>query len=67
MSIQAMKDQIDRMSYEGLLSRWRFAPAGDPFFQGEVGDYYSKVMKEKRLQCDHVAASKSVGLEQPNA
>jgi hypothetical protein len=38
---------IDRMSYKSMLKRNRFAPAGDLMFQGEVGDYFLKVMHEK--------------------
>ena len=30
------KNSIDSMSYESLLSRWRNAPAGNPWFQGET-------------------------------
>jgi len=29
------KAYIDRLSYEGLLSRWRNAPLGDRWFQDE--------------------------------
>lgn len=58
------KAWIDKASYEELLSRWRFASLGDPMFQGETGDYYSKVMKEKRQNSDHVQASKNIGWEQ---
>ena len=58
------KAWIDKASYKELLSRWRFAPVGDPMFQGETGDYYSKVMKEKRQNADHVQASKNIGWEQ---
>jgi len=43
-----MKKWIDDSSYETLLDRWRFSPSGDPIFQGEMGDYYKKVMFEKR-------------------
>ncbi|KKK50897.1 hypothetical protein LCGC14_3120440, partial [marine sediment metagenome] len=46
--VKSMKAQIDSEDYESLLRRWRFAPAGSPMFQGEVGDYYAKVMAEKR-------------------
>ena len=59
-----MKDWIDNASYEELLSKWRFAPVGDPFFQGEIGNYYSKKMAEKRKKIDineHVKISKSIG------
>jgi len=56
-----IKKWIDNASYEELLRKWRFAPIGDPYFQGETGDYYSKVMKEKKQNCDHVQASKKIG------
>lgn len=56
-----MKQWIDAATYEDLLSKWRFASLGDPMFQGEIGDYYSKVMAEKRKTADHVQASKNVG------
>lgn len=57
------KKWIDNASYEQLLNRWRFAPIGDPIFQGDTGDYYGKVMKEKKaaLPDDGVGASKRVG------
>jgi hypothetical protein len=55
------KEWIDNASYEELLTRWRFAPVGSEWFQGECGEYYSKVMNEKKKQCDHVKASKNVG------
>lgn len=64
MTPEAMRDWIDHASYEQLLSKWRFAPAGDPFFKEEMGDYYSKVMAEKREAVgpdEHVRASKSIG------
>ena len=59
------KAHIDGLSYEALLSHWRFAPMGDPWFQDETGDYWSKRMAELRAQPEghkrHVAASKSLG------
>ena len=58
------KSWIDHATYEQLLSHWRFAPAGDPFFQGTIGEYYKKVMGEKRNQvgvAGHVRASKEIG------
>lgn len=58
---ERIKQWIDNASYESLLTRWRFALIGDPMFQGEIGDYYSKVMAEKRKTADHVQASKNVG------
>ena len=57
------KKWIDEASYEQLLSKWRFAPIGDPMFQGDTGDYYAKVMREKREHVDHVQVSKNVGWE----
>ena len=68
MTPDAMKAWIDNASYEALLSRWRFAPAGDQFFAGEIGDYYSTVMARKRDevgQAGHVSASKTIGWEKP--
>jgi hypothetical protein len=57
------KTWIDNATLEDLLSKWRFAPSGDPMLQGEYGEYYSKVMFGKR-DADNaawVAASKFVG------
>jgi hypothetical protein len=69
MTTGEMKKWIDAASYEALLRRWRFAPAGgDPIFQGEVGDYYNEVMFKKRDALpagEQVRASKAVGWEQP--
>lgn len=56
------KAYIDGLSYEGLLSHWRFAPVGDPWFQGETGEYWSKRMAELRdAGADHIGASKRLG------
>jgi len=54
---------IDNYSYEQLLRRWRFAPTGDPWFQGETGDYWGNRMTFLRDQNNeaHVAASKRIG------
>ena len=61
------KETIDSYSYQQLLSQWRFAPVGNPWFQGETGDYWGKRMSELRSQPGgndrHVAASKSIGWE----
>lgn len=64
MTNEEMKKWIDNASYGQLLSKWRFAPVGDPFFQGEIGDYYSEKMAEKRREvgdAEHVATSKRIG------
>lgn len=42
------KKWIDNASLHELLKRWRFAPTGDPLFQGETGEYYKMVMFRKR-------------------
>jgi len=56
------KAYIDDLSYDELLRRWRFTLSGDPWFQGESGDYWSERMSELRaVGADHVGASKRVG------
>lgn len=59
------KKHIDEMSYEGLLSGWRNAPAGSPWFQDETGQYWGERMAELRAQPGgdgkHVSASKNIG------
>ena len=63
------KTHIDSLSYESLLSQWRFAPVGDPWFQDDqseepqTGSYWEERMAELRYQ-DHeaaVRASKNLG------
>ena len=64
MTIQDMKKWIDGANYYELLSKWRHAPVGSPWFQGEIGDYYSDAMKRKRAETppgEQVAASKAIG------
>jgi len=66
MNPEEMKKWIDGASYKQLLSRWRFASAGDPFFMGEMGEYYQRKMAEKEVEVGqegHVRASKSIGWE----
>jgi hypothetical protein len=58
------KAWIDQASYEQLLEYWRNAPAGDRMFKGETGDYYDKVMKQRKEEIGHAAAvraSKNIG------
>ena len=60
------KERIDNSSYESLLSKWRYAPVGCELFQGDTGEYYSKVMEEKKNAIPHedqVQASKNIGWE----
>jgi hypothetical protein len=59
-----MKKWIDEASYTGLLRKWRFAEAGSPFFVGEMGSYYAKVMEEKKNKLsseEQVSISKFIG------
>lgn len=61
---EEIKKEIDNMEYAQLLSKWRHSPIGDPMFQGDSGDYFAKVMREKKDSLTHenqVAISKSVG------
>ena len=56
------KAHIDSLSYEGLLRHWRFAQAGDPWFQGATGTYWQQRMGElRKAGADHVGASKTIG------
>ena len=57
------KEWIDNASYTELLTKWRFAPSGDPMFI-EAGKYFSEVMKFKRNEIGHDAhttISKAIG------
>jgi len=64
---ESNKAYIDAQSYEALLAYWRFAPVGDPWFEGETGQYWSKRMADMRNapggNAVHVGASKSIGWE----
>ena len=63
-AIKRRKSWIDNADYEALLQSWRFAPVGSPLFQGEVGDYYKKIMAEKKKATpvsEQVRASKAIG------
>lgn len=60
----SIKEWIDNASYVELLRKWRFSKSGDPFFQGEIGEYYKEKMEEVKKSLPHsevVAASKRVG------
>jgi hypothetical protein len=63
MTKEQMKEWIDNASYEELLAKWRFSPVGDPFFQGEVGDYFTKKIITKRATNpeEHTRVSKKLG------
>lgn len=56
------KAHIDSLSYEELLSHWRYAPIGDQWFNGDTGGYWAKRMAELRSAgAAHVGASKRIG------
>ena len=44
------KAYIDRLSYSGLLSYWRFALRGDRWFKGATGEYWERRMEELRWE-----------------
>lgn len=57
------KEAIDNLTVEQLLRQHRFAPAGDPRYQGEEGDY--RVARLAKLRsadpAAYTAASKNIG------
>ena len=56
------KAHIDSLSYRDLLSRWRFAPSGDEWFEGETGNYWGTRMAEKKAEHPSpVQVSKDIG------
>ena len=56
------KDYIDSLNIEQLLHKWRFAPVGDPWFQGDTGKYWSDRINLRNQNDDsYVLASKSIG------
>lgn len=61
---QRQQDWIDNASYEDLLRKARFAPIGDPYFQGELGSYFMTAMMLRRANLppgEHTTTSKRVG------
>ena len=64
MTTEEMIQWIDQAGYYALLEKWRFAEAGNTFFQGEVGVHYRDVMNRFRDQMGSEAAacvSKAIG------
>ena len=59
------KAVIDGKTYLELLRGWRFLPAGDPWFQGETGEYWGQRMYDigQRNPEMHTRVSKQVGWE----
>ena len=61
---EALKAQIDSLTYEELLRSMRFAPAGDPRWCGEEGQYRMDRMHRLLAEgADHVGASKRIGVD----
>jgi len=60
-TLENLMNEIDSMSYEDLLRRWRFAKIGDPIFQGESGSYFRREMIEKGENVNTSAVSKRIG------
>lgn len=45
-----IKDKIDNLDYQAMLSKWRFSPVGDSMFEGESGEYFENRMNELKKQ-----------------
>ena len=58
---QAERQKIDEMSQYDMCRLWRFAKSGHPLLQGDTGDYFSQVLKEKGGFTPEI--SKSLGWE----
>lgn len=61
---QRIRISIDNLTYTEMLSKVRFAPLGSELFIGESGEYFAKVMAEKRkliTDAEHTTASKQIG------
>lgn len=59
---ETIKQQIDAMTYEEMLRKWRFAPVGDPMLQGETGTYFATRMREiEPSREEKVRVSKKIG------
>lgn len=58
----ANKQHIDSLTHFQLLRHWRYAPAGDPWFQGETGQYWRKRMTELREKDPAQAVANSKAL-----
>lgn len=65
MDKEAIKKQIDGMSYAELLKKWRFCPAGHPWFcDEEIYTHFRNVMEKKKQEIGAAAAvavSKGIG------
>lgn len=58
------KKIIDDMPYREMFSLRRFAPVGHRYFLDNTGEYFMKIMAEKRMHitdAEYTQISKSVG------
>ena len=64
MTEQQMTAWIDQASYYDLLKHHRFAPVGDPYFVGAIGEHYYTTMRARKAALNHnqqVRISKQIG------
>lgn len=66
MSIEnnPIKKEIDEMSYYEMLKLQRFSKSGHMYFTGLIGEYFAKVMQEKKEALpagESVRISKQIG------
>jgi hypothetical protein len=59
------KAHIDGLPQIELLRKWRYAPAGNSWMEGETGEYWGKRLGElqKKDPQGHTRASKQIGWE----
>ena len=60
-----MIEWIDNASYYDLLETWRFGIAGSPYFMGNIGRYFARMLCKRRDEdpAGAVKASKMLGWE----
>lgn len=58
-----MKQRIDAMTREEMARKWRFAPPGDPMFEGDTGEYFNK--RFGQLGGFSTVISKDIGWDKP--
>ena len=58
-TLEELKREIDALDQYEMCRLWRFAPAGHPYFQGDVGTYFTLKLREKGGMTPDI--SKSLG------
>ncbi len=64
---EGIKKSIDDMDYRSMFQLWQFAPTGHAYLCGDEGEYFIKIMQEKRdaiTDAQHTAISKEIGWKQ---